>query len=118
MTIALWPEALPAAPLAERYQETLADTLVRSKVDQGPDKLRRRTTAGVAEISASYMLDTDQSAILADFYTSTLAGGSLPFTMSHPRSGDAITVRFKRAPQLSARNGTHYLARLELEVMP
>ena len=118
MTLALWPESLPLAPLADRYQETLADTLVRSKVDQGPDKVRRRTTAGVAEMSVSYVLDADQSAVIADFYTTTLAGGSLPFVFQHPRSGAVITVRLKRPPQLSARNGSHYLARLELEVLP
>ena len=41
-----WPATLPQEILAEGYEEGLPDVLVRTKMDAGPDKVRRRATAG------------------------------------------------------------------------
>lgn len=118
MTIPMWPADLPTAPLADRYQETLADTIIRTKMDQGPAKVRQRTTAGTTELAVSYLLSHAQASTLDTFFQTTLAGGSRTFTYRHPRREVDITARFRKPPQLTARNGRYYLARLELEVMP
>lgn len=118
MTIPTWPEALPATPLVERYQEVLADKVIRTKMDQGPAKTRQRTTAGVAELMVSYMLSRSQIEVLEGFFLTALAGGSRSFTYIHPRRDVSVTARFRKPPQISARNGQYYMARLELEVLP
>lgn len=114
----VWPAGLPQAPLAERYSETLPDTVIRTQMDQGPAKLRQRTTAGVGAMDVAFLLEAAGAALLEEFYRETLGGGTAPFVMPHPRRAVPVTVRFKKAPQLTAESGVHYLARLELEVLP
>lgn len=118
MTMPQWPSDLPVAPLAERYQESLADTVLRSAMEQGPAKLRQRSTAGVGLIEMSYILSGAQAAVLETFYRETLAGGAARFTLTHPRRGTTVTARFRKPPMLTPRNGTYYQARVELEVLP
>lgn len=118
MTIPVWPEDLPVRPLADRYQETLADTVVRTAMEQGPAKLRQRTTAGVAQIEAAYLLSAAQTETLENFYRETLAGGSQFFHMAHPRLATTVKIRFRKAPVLTPRLGGYMQARLELEVLP
>lgn len=118
MTLPMWPSDLPTAPLVERYQETFADTSLRTKMEQGPAKLRQRTTAGVSELALSYLVSGAQAESLEEFYQDTLAGGSLAFSYQHPRRSTTVTARFRKPPQLTPRNGQYYLARLELEILP
>ncbi len=118
MTLPLWPADLPAAPLVERYQESLPDTVLRTKMDQGPAKLRQRGTAGVAELTAHYLLSRAQVAVLETFFTVTLGGGSQGFSYRHPRKETTVTARFRKPPVITPRNAQYYLARLELEVLP
>ncbi len=116
MTLPLWPEELPLAPLAERYQEVLPDTTLRSKVEQGPAKVRQRTTAGMSELSVSYLLSRVQVELLEAFYSETLGGGAVRFAYRHPRRETEVQARFRKPPQLQPRNAQYYLARLELEI--
>lgn len=118
MTFPTWPDSLPLRPLADRYQETLAETSIRTAMEQGPAKIRQRTTAGVTQIEASYVLSHAQAAVLETFYRVTLSGGTGVFACLHPRHGGAVTARFRRSPVLSARNGSYVLARTEIEILP
>lgn len=113
-----WPLTLPTAPLLDRFQETLADTVVRTSMDQGPAKLRRRTTAGVSQMDLCYLLTGAQAVTLETFYKDELQGGSLPFGMLHPRRQEPVTVRFRKPPRLTPKSTRHYMASLELEVLP
>ena len=118
MTLAAWPGTLPAAPLIDGMQETLPDTVLRTDMDQGPAKLRRRTTAGIRILTVSYLLTHTQSDALESFYLDTLAGGALSFAYPHPRSRETVTCRFRKTPALAALNGSFFRAVLELEVLP
>ena len=113
-----WPITLPAAPLIDRFRETAPNTLIRTEMDQGPAKVRQRTTAGVRLLSVSYLLSADQTADLDDFYTNDTAGGALAFDYIHPRTGDTLTCRFKSPPEYAPGNGLYYLTTLTLEVLP
>lgn len=113
-----WPLTLPTAPLMERFQETFADTALRTAMDQGPAKLRARGTAGVALLDLSYLLNGAQAATLETFYRSTLAGGTQAFTFLHPRRAVSVQARFRKPPKLIPRSGHYYLAAIELEVLP
>lgn len=113
-----WPATLPAAPLLDGFKETPPDLALRTDMEQGPAKLRRRTTAGVARFSLSYFLTQAQTATLAAFYTDDTQGGTLPFGFSHPRTGGALQCRFVHPPQIFALGGTYFRAQMELEVLP
>ncbi len=113
-----WPDTLPAAPLLESFHETTPDSTIRTEMDAGPAKLRRRTTAAVRRMNVGYLLSKAQVATLEDFYLTTLQGGTIPFTFTHPRTDDAVSCRFVQPPEYGANNGNYFKAALELEVMP
>lgn len=117
MTMPIWPDSLPQAPLINHYQETLAETTIRTKMDQGPAKTRQRTTAGPTDIVVSYLFSRAQAQVLDDFFMTALGGGSMGFTYPHPRREVPVTARFRKPPQLAARNGQYYTVRLELEIL-
>lgn len=118
MTIATWPEALPEAPLIEGLRQKLPDTVLRSRMDQGPGKLRQRTTAGVERLTVAYLLDIAQFNALKSFYLETLAGGALRFSYTHPVLGGSVTCRFVQPPDIAPLHAGYIRAVLELEVLP
>lgn len=118
MTMPSWPADLPAKPLVDHYQENIGDTVIRSKMDQGPAKTRQRSSAGVSELTVSYLLSGAQTGVLETFYMTTLAGGSARFAYIHPRRDVEVSARFRKPPQLVACNGQYYTVRLELEILP
>jgi hypothetical protein len=113
-----WPETLPSAPLLDGFQEVLPDTALRTSMDEGPAKVRQRGTAGVGQMNVSYILSAAQAGTLADFHAQGLSGGTMRFDFPHPRTGQNVACRFRKAPTLSALNGGYYRARIELEVLP
>lgn len=113
-----WPLTLPAAPLLDACRDIPADIVLRTRMEQGPAKLRRRTTAGVGKLQLAYILSMDETADLETFYRETLLGGTLAFDFTHPRSGDAISCRFARPPEFQPVNGDYFRAAVEFEVMP
>jgi hypothetical protein len=118
MTLPAWPETLPASPLLDGLQETLPDNILRSEAEQGPAKLRRRSTSAVRGLTLAYLLAQEQISALEAFYLDTLAGGAVSFTHTHPRTGNGITCRFKKPPSYSPLNPGYYRAVIELEVLP
>lgn len=117
MTI-VWPVTLPEAPLLEGFQETAAATAIRTDMEQGPAKVRRRTTAGVGKLSMRYLLSKAEVVALETFYDATLGGGALSFSFTHPRTGASLSCRFTEPPQYVTTNGDHFLAALTLETLP
>lgn len=113
-----WPTTLPATPLLDRFRETAPNTLIRTEMEQGPAKMRQRTTAGVRTLSVNYLLSAAQVTTLDTFYVSDTAGGSIPFDYTHPRTGDALSCRFKSPPEYAPGNGLYFMTTLSLEIMP
>lgn len=113
-----WPVSLPASPLAEGFSETPPATSLRTEMDQGPAKMRQRTTAGVGRLGFSLLLSLAQVQILDEFFRNDTKGGSLSFSFAHPRGGAAITCRFIEPPRYQAATGAWFRAQLSLEVLP
>ena len=113
-----WPGSLPADVLASSYEETLPEMAVRTEMDAGPAKLRRRFTAAVRPLRGRMLLTRTQVAALDTFYVATLAGGTLPFTFTHPRTLATVTMRFVKPPRIAIDKGVVWQADLDLEVMP
>ena len=96
---------------------------MRSQMDVGPAKVRRRFVAGVVTIPMQLkLIGTDLQTFLQFFYT-TLAGGSLPFTWTNPRTGSACDFRFVGPPQYSplsprASGTERWNVQFTLETMP
>ncbi len=47
MSNPVWPPSLPQRPLAQGFSEQAPDTLIRTQMEAGPPKVRRRFTAGI-----------------------------------------------------------------------
>ena len=119
MSLVTWPASLPQEPLAEGFTEQAPNTIIRSQMEAGPAKLRRRFTAGTRNFDCQLYLSADQAEALDAFYVSTLAGGALSFDWKHPRTQAAVTFRFVEPPSYKpVKRGTAWQASLKLEVLP
>lgn len=112
-----WPTSLPQRPLIEGYQETPPNVLLRTQMDAGPAKVRRRFTAGVRIYSVAYLLTSTQLTTLDSFFVSDCKHGSVSFTWPHPRTGANITVRFLEPPQYSSAD-QHWRVTCKFEELP
>ncbi len=123
MANAVWPAGLPQAPQLRELRESLPRLVVRSGMDVGPDKVRRRLTAGVRLVSIELKLTRTQCALLDEFFVETCLGGAEPFDWKNHRTGADATYRFLEPPVLiplaPRQSGTEYwVARFELEMLP
>jgi len=114
--MANWP-SLPA-PLINTFKETVPDNILRTNMDRGVDKVRRRTTANARPIQFAMTLTEAQVSTLETFYVTTLGSGALEFTYVHPRTGDSVSARFAAPPAYSDINGIVYRAEIQLEIIP
>lgn len=93
--------------------------MLRSDMDLGPAKVRRRTTANVRLIECAFLIDVSQRATFDTFFNSTLEGGTLPFELDHPITGTTSDFRFVEEPTYSAVSGSLYFhLNCRLEILP
>jgi hypothetical protein len=142
MTTPIWPAALPQYLLTRNYSEDDPDTVIRTQMDAGPAKIRRRFTAAVRQLAGMIVVDEDQLDTLSDFFMNDCAGGAIAFqwTMqrrqrdtAEPTDTSQITdtsllpltfvgtnnYRFVKPPRYSdTGDGAHYEAALSLEILP
>lgn len=112
-----WPASLPQAPLLG-HSEAAPDVLLRTNMDAGPAKVRRRFTAGVRAVIVPLLLDDAQVTTLDEFFTTTLAGGALRFDHVLPRTGAVVQYRFTAPPEYELIAPSKWRATLKLEVLP
>lgn len=113
-----WPEELSEYLLVDSYQETLPDTVIRTQMDVGPPKVRRRSTSAPRLISGTLRLDSDKLGIFEAFYLNTTAGGSLPFNWTSPRTGELVVAQFTDTPRYMPVSGLTWDVNISLEILP
>lgn len=114
-----WPAGLPQRPSWTNYQETPPNLVVRTQMDSGPPKVRRRFTAGVRPFKCGFdVLTATEIATLDDFFLNTTGGGALRFNWIHPRTGVAAELRFVSAPAYTAIGGLSYSVTMDMEILP
>ncbi|SEP21333.1 hypothetical protein SAMN04487843_108203 [Methylobacterium sp. ap11] len=77
----VWPSELPQRVLASGYSETMGEGRLRTQMEAGPMKVRRRFSAVVRPVPASFRVSPDGKARLERFWREEIGGGSLPFLM-------------------------------------
>ena len=120
MTIPVWPEALPQYLIFNGYKEAPPDVVLASKMEIGPDKLRRRASNGPRPIQGKLPpLTSAQVDVLLDFYEIDLLDGSLRFSWLHPRTGAPAEFRFVSRPEPTGDDASAaYTVALDLEILP
>lgn len=113
-----WPSQLPQRPIADGYNESLQSQVIRTQMDAGPAKSRRRFTAAARMVTARYVLTTSQVAAFEAWFVSDIGAGALAFDWPH-RSG-TISARITGDPpyRLSPLGGELWRLDMTLEVLP
>ncbi|WP_114393233.1 hypothetical protein [Oleisolibacter albus] len=114
-----WPSTLPVYPLLGTTGR-FGTTGLRTAMEAGPAKQRRRFTAATQSSSRSFVLDTAQWQTLETFWRVTTAGGTLRFSARHPVTGAAADYRFvaNQPPEWEQIGPDHYRVTIQLEEMP
>lgn len=114
-----WPLALDTKPLRSGYSDSFPDMLIRTQMDAGPAKIRRRYTAAIRPIQMSFEMTKVEVDILEAFYVTTLGGGALPFNFNHPRTGIGYKMRFTEPPKVDGiDDSADYSVSVSLEALP
>lgn len=115
-----WPTTLPDYLMKDALSETLPANTIRSSMEVGPAKVRRRATSAVRLISGKIKLTAAQAADLDTFYSATTQCGSIQFDWKHPRTRAAVNMRFVGPPVIVpyGAEGNRWAASLQLEVLP
>ena len=115
--MANWPSSLPSMPLSDGFSEIVPDNIIRTNMDTGASKIRRRTTASPRLLNVSYLLSKADINVLDDFYLTTLKSGSLIFSYNHPRTNISENVRFLKKPEYISTNGEYFKVNISLEIL-
>lgn len=113
-----WPATLPSGPLLDQYEEQPPDLTIRTEMEAGPDKVRRRMTDSVRPMKCRFSMTSAQVTILDGFFVTTLSGGASRFNWTHPRTGSSDEFRFRKRPAYRPEGGGYWEVEVELEKMP
>lgn len=113
-----WPATLPQRPLVAGYGESRQSQVLRSSMDAGPPKVRRRFSAAAQNFNVQWRMDSTQLDTFTTFFDTDIQGGSLRFDIPHPRSGTTVSARFQDVYSISALGGTNWNVSATLEVLP
>lgn len=88
-----WPLDLPQRVLANGYSEGLPDGRLRTAMETGISKSRRRFSSAPKPVAASFRVTLDQKARIERFWDEEIAGGALPFLLpDQTKDGQPLLV--------------------------
>jgi len=105
MTDIVWPEILPCGLLADAFSKQTQSNVIRTRMDAGPNKVRRRYTAKTTNYSGNQVYDTAELMVFEQFYHSVIADGVLRFIFCDPISGEQAEFRFRSDPVITDAGG-------------
>lgn len=117
MSIPTWPATMPQNLLISGYSESPPSVVLRTTMDIGPVKLRRRTTSAIRPVTGEQVITSAQLAEFKAFYNTDLYGGALRFSWIDPVTEEAVEMRFTESPSWTPEDG-FYRLRLNLEILP
>lgn len=94
MDIPIWPASLPLSPLLAEYSETHSSLATNVTTGNKSILLRRNTTRAQDRLNLSFNLSRQQVAYFTTFFYDTIAGGSMRFSFTHPRTLQEIECSF------------------------
>lgn len=95
MTNIIWPESLPQVLRLDGLQGKPKRNVIRTQMDAGPQKQRRRYTVNTKDFNGTLILTETQRRIFDSFYKNTIADGSLRFLMKDPQTLEIREFRFR-----------------------
>lgn len=112
-----WPTTLPQ-PVLDSISYTPLNNTIRSQMDAGPAKMRRRFTAAGEDVTLVLMLTAEQKADLDTFIRVTLKD-VLPFDWYEFRAAEqtVATYRFRQRPAYTPWGPDYWQATLNLDLL-
>jgi len=92
--------------------------IIRSDVDVGPAKTRRRHTKPIVNVKGSLVLSKAHLDIFDTFYNDVLQSGALRFLFNDPVSGTTKEYRFIDPPVYRPITVDHWVVELTMEILP
>lgn len=118
MANVVWPDDLPQTPMFENYQESPPALVLRTQMETGAAKQRRRYTAGVRPMRLTLVLTDEELARLDLFFMDDCEGGADRFEWIHPRTGELAIFRFTEPPKYTPVAPDLWKAQLPVELLP
>jgi len=94
MAAITWPEELPSGLLEAGFTKQPQNNVIRTKMDAGPQKARRRYTARTVKYMGKQIFDAVELAVFEQFFQTVLADGVLRFNFTDPQKLDVAEFRF------------------------
>ena len=110
-----WPATIPEEVLVDGFMQQAVPATIRTKMEAGIDKLRRRYTTPILNLNVAMFLTFTQYETLETFYNTTLQGGVLSFDFTDPATATTKEYRFISPPSYTPSGGVHYLASMQWE---
>lgn len=110
--MATWPSTLVIR--RDGFKEAPPSRQLRSKMDVGEDKIRRRSSRAVRPVTIQMLLSDSLLDTFDDFY---LANDELSFSFTHPRTSETVTARFTDEPPSYDPNETMWNVTVKLEIL-
>lgn len=120
MAVPVWPATLPQRFQKDGYQESAGDGRLRSQMDVGPAKIRRRGPS-IRRLSGTMFMTNTQFGDFFDFIgdEGDTLGRSLPFYFPQQRSGAGTWLtRFTEDEPTYAPLGIQWRVSFALEILP
>jgi hypothetical protein len=95
-TYSAWPFDCPRS-----WSEKKHPSLLRSEVDDGFPKVRRRFTKTWSEVSVNFRIGWTQRDAFDHFVEVDCGAGAIPFTIKDPYTGAIRTARWKEPPTVA-----------------
>ena len=108
-----WP--LTKEILDAGFSQQAKDTTIRTKMEAGTDKLRRRYTTPIVVSNVSMLITFAEYTTLETFYNTTLQGGVLSFNYTDPVDTTEYEYRLMGPPKYSSTGGLRYLVSMVWE---
>jgi len=100
-----WPDLLPSDPLSDGFAKKPQSNVIRTAMDAGPKKARRRYTARAVNYTAKQIFNAAELKVFEQFYHTTLADGVLRFNFTDPVTLETAEFRFTDEYETNAIEG-------------
>lgn len=112
----IWPLSLPQSPQVSGYQETPGRAIISSDFDVGPTRQRKRSSAAMRKIKATYYVKQNQRADWDSFYELALGRS---FWWPDPLADNAyVYARFSSDVTITPQGPRWFSLQVELEIWP
>ena len=99
--MAAYPASLPQYPLVQGFIDERQPGSIRSNMDTGAPKTRKRFTAVVRKLTWPTLLNGTERVTFDTFFITTINEGAGSFTIPDPVDDGTITVKFINPPSWS-----------------